>query len=116
MAQAGIGSIRREEEVQVPMVAGSDELSLPGLLGIVTCSMAITLAVREPPPGLDKTTYLLAIAGTFFAGVAGVVAAAVCASNNNPRTRRAAGRKLVRASVGPLAVIIGLSAASLLLW
>ncbi|CAO2209022.1 unnamed protein product [Urochloa humidicola] len=115
MAPAGIGRIRREEEEEVPMDAGA-QLLQAGLLGIVTCAMAVTLAVREPPPGLvDKNAYFLAIAGAFFAGMAGVVAA-VCASNN-PRARRGAGRKLMLyASVGPLAVVIGLSAASLLLW
>ena len=76
--------------------------------------MAIALAVRAPPPGLDKNAaYILAVAGTFFAGVAGVVAA-VCVSNNPPARRRAAGRKLMHASAGALAAAVGLSAASLL--
>ncbi|CAO2204661.1 unnamed protein product [Urochloa humidicola] len=104
---------REEEEEEAPMDAGA-QLLQAGLLGIVTCAMAVTLAVREPPPGVDKNAYFLAVAGAFFAGMAGV-AAAVCASNN-PRSRRAAGRKLMHASFCPLAVVTGLSAASLLLW
>ncbi|RLM91474.1 hypothetical protein C2845_PM08G05390 [Panicum miliaceum] len=83
------------------------------LAGLATTSMAVTLAVREPPPGLDKNTYLLAVAGAFFAGVAEVITAAVCVSNN-PRARCAAGKKLMYASVAPLAAVIGLSVASLL--
>ncbi|CAO2185604.1 unnamed protein product [Urochloa humidicola] len=112
MAPAAIDSIRREEEF--PMDADA-QLRHAGLLGIVTCAMAVTLAVRDTPPGLDKNAYFLAIAGAFFAGVAGILVA-VRASNKNPRARRAAGRKLMRASLCPFAVVIGLSAASFLLW
>ncbi|CAL4958109.1 unnamed protein product [Urochloa decumbens] len=108
MAPARIGSIRREKE-EAPMDAGAAELSLAGLLGIVTCAMAITLAVRDPPPGLDKNAYLFVLTGAFFAAVAGIIA--VFRASNNPRARRA-----VRASVGALAVVVGLSAATLLLW
>ncbi|CAO2174590.1 unnamed protein product [Urochloa humidicola] len=112
-----MGSIGREEELELPMDAGAaDELRQAGVLGIVTCAMAFSLAVpvRDPPPGLDKNAYFLAISGAFFAGVAEVITS-VFISNNNSRGRRAAGRKLIMyASVGSLTVIIGLSAASLL--
>ncbi|CAO2193619.1 unnamed protein product [Urochloa humidicola] len=96
------------------MDAGAaNELRHASLLGIVTCAMAVTLAVRDPPPGLDKNAYFLAIAGAFFAGIVEVITA-VFISNNNPRGRRATGRKLMYAFLGPLAVAVGLSVASLL--
>ncbi|RLM93782.1 uncharacterized protein C2845_PM08G05410 [Panicum miliaceum] len=108
-----MGSIRQPRQQEEDPNDGGAELGRAGLLGVVTCSMTITLAVREPPPGLDKNAYILAVAGAFFAGVAGVVAA-VCLPNN-PRVRRAAGRKLImHASAEALAVAVGLSAASLL--
>ncbi|CAL4951458.1 unnamed protein product [Urochloa decumbens] len=111
MEPAVMDIIRREK---APMDAGPHQLRQAGLLGIVTCAMAVALAVRDPPPGLDKNAYFLAVAGAFFAGVAGILAAVRRAANNNPRARRAAGRKLMFASVGPFAVAVGLSAASLL--
>ncbi|CAO2193616.1 unnamed protein product [Urochloa humidicola] len=111
MEQAVIESIRREE-VEVRTDDGA-ELSQAGLLGIATCAMAITLAVRQPPPGLNTNAYVLALTGAFFAAVAGVFA--TVRASNNPRARRIAGRKLMRVSVvGPLAVVVGLSAASIL--
>ncbi|CAL4965179.1 unnamed protein product [Urochloa decumbens] len=120
-AAAVIGSsIRREEEEEAPMDAGA-QLRQAGLLGIVTCATAITLAVRDLPPGLDKNAYFLAVAGAFFAGVAGILAAAARASNNpRPRGRRAAGRKqlIMYASLCPplaVVIVIGLSAVSFLL-
>ncbi|OEL20303.1 hypothetical protein BAE44_0018680 [Dichanthelium oligosanthes] len=84
------------------------------LVGLSTSSMAITLSVREPPPGIDKNAYLLALAGAFFAGVADVITAVRI--SNNPHARRAAGAgtKLMYASIAPLAVVVGLSLASLL--
>ncbi|KAF8662893.1 hypothetical protein HU200_055475 [Digitaria exilis] len=97
------------------MDAGADKLHQAGLLGIVTSSMAVTLAVRDPPAGLNTNAYYLALTGAFFGGVAGITAAA-CLSNN-PRARTSAGRKLMWASVvGSLAVVVGLSAAASLLW
>ncbi|CAL4951483.1 unnamed protein product [Urochloa decumbens] len=90
-----------------------------GLVGLATASVAISaLAVRDPPPGIDRNAYFLALTGAFFAGVAEViVAVSVSSSTNNPGVHRAAGRKLMYyASVAPLAVAVAvaLSAASLL--
>jgi hypothetical protein len=48
-----------------------------GLIGLAAASTAITMAVCEPPPGLNKTTYLLTLSGVFFAGVT-QVSASVC--------------------------------------
>ncbi|CAO2204654.1 unnamed protein product [Urochloa humidicola] len=87
-----------------------------GLVGLATASVAISAlaAVRDPPPGIDKNAYFLALTGAFFAGVAEVIAA-VSVSTSNTNNRRAAGRKLLMyASAAPLAVAVGLSAASLL--
>ncbi|CAO2185602.1 unnamed protein product [Urochloa humidicola] len=110
MEPAVMDMIRREEE-EAPMDAAA-QLRQAGLLGILTCAMAVTLAMRDPPPGLDKNAYFLAIAGAFFAGVAEVITA-VFISNNSPPARRGAGRKLIMyASV----VVVGLLAASLFLW
>jgi hypothetical protein len=94
------------------MHAGDKFSRLAGLLAMITCSMAITLAAHEPPPGLDENAYLLTLTWAFFAGAAGNVAT-VCVSDN-PHTCRAAGRKLVLAALGPLTVVVGLTAASLL--
>ncbi|CAO2204650.1 unnamed protein product [Urochloa humidicola] len=84
--------------------------------GLLTASMAIILAVRQqPPPGLDKSAYFLALLLIFIAGMAGVMAA-VQAVPGDPRGRRAAGSsKLVYySSVVALAVAVSLSVASLL--
>ena len=68
----------------------------------------------ELPPavGLHSNAYSIALSGAFLAGMAGVLAAVWVSSN--PSARRAAGRKLTYASVGPLAVVAGLLLASLL--
>ncbi|RCV24621.1 hypothetical protein SETIT_5G100500v2 [Setaria italica] len=82
-----------------------------GLLGLAAASTAITMAVREPPPGLNKTAYLLALSGAFFAGVT-QVSASVWASDGPVGRRHGAGRKkIVYAS---LVVSAGLAVASLL--
>ncbi|KAL6626730.1 hypothetical protein ACP70R_030456 [Stipagrostis hirtigluma subsp. patula] len=103
----GMGSTWQEEEEH-----GGAVLCQGGLVGLATASMAVTLAVREPPPGLERNAYFVAVAGSFFAGVAEVVTAIWL--SNNLRGRHGAGRKLMHASIGPLAVAVGLSAASLL--
>ncbi|KAL6626735.1 hypothetical protein ACP70R_030461 [Stipagrostis hirtigluma subsp. patula] len=82
--------------------------------GLCAAAMAITLAVLEPSPGLDNNTYYIALAGAFFAGVAGVIAAVWVA--DDPAGRHLAGRRLVYASIVPLAVAAGLSVASVLGW
>lgn len=62
--------------------------------------MAVTLA--------STNAYYLALTGAFFGGT-------VFARNNIPRVRRVAGRKqLMCAAVGSLALVLGLSVASLL--
>lgn len=81
-----------------------------GLLGLAAVSTAITMAVCQPPPGLNRTAYLLSVSGLFFAGVAQVVLASVQAPGGHPH---AAGRKLVYAA--PVAVAAGLTVASVLL-
>jgi len=45
-----------------------------GLLGLAAASTAITLAVSEPPPWLDRDAYFVAISGLFFAGITQVAA------------------------------------------
>ncbi|CAO2161043.1 unnamed protein product [Urochloa humidicola] len=40
-----------------------------GLLGLAAASTAITLAVTEPPPWLNRNAYFLALSGAFFAGM-----------------------------------------------
>nr|TKW13398.1 hypothetical protein SEVIR_5G098500v2 [Setaria viridis] len=45
-----------------------------GRLGLFVASVAITWAVIEPPPWLDKNAYFLALSGAFFAGMAHVTA------------------------------------------
>ncbi|KAL6626733.1 hypothetical protein ACP70R_030459 [Stipagrostis hirtigluma subsp. patula] len=106
-----LGSSRKEAEVDGTAATASAAMG-GGLVGLATASMAVTLAAREPPPGLDKTAYFLALAGAFYAGVAEVVTAVWVW--NDPRGRRGAGRKMMYASAGPLAVAVGLSVASLL--
>ncbi|CAL4958126.1 unnamed protein product [Urochloa decumbens] len=119
----GLGSTRWDEEAAAASTAASKLHQAPGcfeassaLFGLVASSMAITLAVRQPPPGLDENAYYLTVSGGFFAGLAQAITAVVCVSNNNPRARRSAGTKLVyAASVAPLVVVVVLSVASLLL-
>ncbi|CAO2204648.1 unnamed protein product [Urochloa humidicola] len=100
--------------------AGPSKLDHGGLLSLATVSMAINLAACEPPaaPGLDKNAYFLALLGIFLAGVAHVFAA-VCASDDDPRSRaggvRGAWTKIKHASVVTLFVVAaGLSVASFL--
>ncbi|CAL4965216.1 unnamed protein product [Urochloa decumbens] len=87
--------------------------------GLLTASMAIALAVREPPPGLDEDAYFLALSLVFIAGVAGIMAAVSWVPKTTPAGRggrRYAGSKLVYdCSVAALAVAASLSLASLLL-
>ncbi|KAL6626727.1 hypothetical protein ACP70R_030453 [Stipagrostis hirtigluma subsp. patula] len=108
---AQLGSSRKEAEDDGTAAAASAAM-VGGLVGLATTSMAVVLAARQPPPRLDKTAYFLALAGAFYAGVAEVVTAVWV--SNDPRGRRGVGRKLMYASVGPLAVAVGLSVASLL--
>ncbi|CAO2185609.1 unnamed protein product [Urochloa humidicola] len=100
----GTGSSRREAEV----IGGEPKLHLAtferGLIGLAATSTAVTMAVREPPLGLDKTTYSLALSGAFFAGVIQVTASVWAAGG-------AGMNKLVYAS---LVAAAGLAAASLL--
>ncbi|KAL6626729.1 hypothetical protein ACP70R_030455 [Stipagrostis hirtigluma subsp. patula] len=83
--------------------------------GLALASMAITLAVREPPAGLDKTTYFLMLLGAFLAGVI-QVAASVGVADDDPRGHYAAGRKklLHYASIASLIASVSLSMASLI--
>jgi hypothetical protein len=37
-----------------------------GLLGLAAASAAITMAVSEPPPWLDRNAYFVALSGAFF--------------------------------------------------
>ena len=78
------------------------------VLGLFTASVAITLAVREPlPAGVLKNVYLLALSVAFFAGVAGVIMAAVCIewpTTPTAGSRRATGRKLVYSAAAAVAV------------
>jgi hypothetical protein len=43
--------------------------------GLLTAFTAIALAVRGPPPVIDKNAYFLSLSAAFFARVAGVMAA-----------------------------------------
>ncbi|KAL6847893.1 hypothetical protein ACP4OV_022021 [Aristida adscensionis] len=83
--------------------------SARALLGLAAASTATAMAMSDPPEGFDKTSYLLAVSGVFFAGV-NLVAASVSATNG-------AGRNLLHAAA--LAVVVaaaaGLALASLLM-
>ncbi|KAL6626717.1 hypothetical protein ACP70R_030443 [Stipagrostis hirtigluma subsp. patula] len=110
---AAPGSTRRGEEAHgggAPQLRQADFEG--GVVGLVAASAAITLAVTEPPPWLNREAYFLALSGVFFAGVT-QVAASVWAADGR---RGAAGRKLVYASlVVPLVVAGGLALAPLLM-
>ncbi|RLM93505.1 uncharacterized protein C2845_PM08G05400 [Panicum miliaceum] len=79
-----------------------------GLLGLAAASTAITLAVIEPPPWLDRNAYSVALSGLFFAGMTQVVVADSAAAGGG-----VAGRKLV--TYASLVVAAGLAAAASLL-
>ncbi|CAL4951473.1 unnamed protein product [Urochloa decumbens] len=82
-----------------------------GLLGLGAASTAITLAVIEPPPCLDKNGYFLVLSGLFFAGMTQVAASVGTAAAG--RRHVAGTTKLVVCA--SLVVAAGLTAASLLL-
>nr|TKW13410.1 hypothetical protein SEVIR_5G099350v2 [Setaria viridis] len=86
------------------------------VLGLLTACTAIALAVSGPPPGLDKHAYFLALSAAFFAGVAGVMSAVWVSDDPSGRRAAASSRLVVYSSVAALAVAVGLSVASLLLW
>ncbi|CAL4958101.1 unnamed protein product [Urochloa decumbens] len=82
-----------------------------GLLGLGAASTAITLAVIEPPPCLDKNAYFLVLSCLFFAGMTQVAASVGAAAGG---CRHVAGTtKLVMCA--SLVVAAGVTAASLLL-
>ncbi|RCV24620.1 hypothetical protein SETIT_5G100400v2 [Setaria italica] len=86
-----------------------------GLAGLATASSAITAAMSKPPPALQGTNgsyYLLALSGLFYAGIAELGGAVWVMAD--PRARAAVGRRLVYASLAPLAAAAGLAAATLL--
>ncbi|KAF8705015.1 hypothetical protein HU200_031270 [Digitaria exilis] len=69
-------------------------------------------SVCRPPPGLNKTTYLISASGMFFTGVTQVVVASVRAPGGRAHP---AGTKLAYAClVSPVAVAACLTMASLL--
>ncbi|CAL4958128.1 unnamed protein product [Urochloa decumbens] len=93
------------------------------LVGLATMSLAIDIALAMsdddlPPAGLHSrgAFYSIALTGAFLAGTAGLLAA-VWVSNNpccaSCARRRAVGRNLVCASIGSLAIVVGLFVASL---
>ncbi|KAL6626734.1 hypothetical protein ACP70R_030460 [Stipagrostis hirtigluma subsp. patula] len=89
-----------------------------GLAGLATCSAAITcLVVSKPSPpvlkGNDAYYYFLALSGLFYAGVA-ELGAAVWVLTDPRGGRIAAGKKLLCASLAPLAAAAALSATALL--
>ncbi|OEL16970.1 hypothetical protein BAE44_0022011 [Dichanthelium oligosanthes] len=110
---------KREAEEAADGGGASELLHHDALLvvGLTTASMAIALvAGAPPPPGLDRSAYFLALSWLFLAGVAELYAAAWI--SGDPRGRRAAGRKLVYASIAPLltaVVICSLAATTILL-
>ncbi|KAL6847896.1 hypothetical protein ACP4OV_022024 [Aristida adscensionis] len=114
---AALGATRREEEAGgIAEHRGTMALGRDLLLGVAAASTAMALAaVTDPPLGMiDRTSYLLALSGVFFAGV-NQVAVAVWAGPDPSGRRIAAGRKLVRASLlAPLTIAAGMKLASLL--
>jgi hypothetical protein len=65
-----------------------------GLLGLAAASVAVTMAVSEPPPGLDGNAYFVALpaaAGVFFAGMNQVLASVWSARGDD--RRHVAGRR-----------------------
>ncbi|GJN05825.1 hypothetical protein PR202_ga23493 [Eleusine coracana subsp. coracana] len=103
-----LGGIRRGEKKDDG--AAASKLRQNGLIGLAAASLAITLLVCKPPPGLSKNVYFLTISVAFFAGVTEVFAA-VWAMNDGRRSQ-AAGRKLVYcASLVSLVAAIGVSLA-----
>ncbi|CAL4958134.1 unnamed protein product [Urochloa decumbens] len=109
---------RRLQAAPAEAAVGAKTPTARWVPGLLAASMAIALAVRETPPGLDKDAYFLALSLVFIAGVAGIMAA-VWVAKTTPAGRgghRYAGSKLVYdSSVAALAVAASLSLASLLL-
>ncbi|KAK3163870.1 hypothetical protein QOZ80_1AG0009460 [Eleusine coracana subsp. coracana] len=89
-----------------------------GLIGLATASIAVTLVVSEPPPGLDNLIYFLFLWGVLLAGVI-QVGTSVWLADDVARNRRAAWSKkkvVIYASAVQLVVALLLSVASLLSW
>ena len=83
--------------------------------GLATASLAINLAATRGPPscfGDSAWYYHLALVGSFLSGVAQVAAAVWVA--DDPRGRHAIGKKIVYASIAPLAIAVSLTGAALL--
>jgi hypothetical protein len=83
--------------------------------GLATASLAINLAATRGPPscfGDSAWYYHLALVGSFLSGVAQVGAAVWVA--DDPRGRHAIGKKIVYASIAPLAIAVSLTGAALL--
>ncbi|KAL6626726.1 hypothetical protein ACP70R_030452 [Stipagrostis hirtigluma subsp. patula] len=105
------GGTWRQEEAD-GSVAAAEHLEVAferGLLGLAAASTAMTLVVFDPPQGIDKTTYCLALSGAFFAGVNQVVA-----SVWGPGRRRRRQSAVCASLLAPLVVAAGLTVASLL--
>lgn len=99
---------RREEEAAPPAALEG------GVVSLATASAAMNLALYgEPPAGIRPDAYFLAVSGCFFTGVAQLGAAVWALSG--PRGRHGTGRKLLYASLGPLAAAAGLTVATSLL-
>ncbi|CAL4965209.1 unnamed protein product [Urochloa decumbens] len=104
--------VARQDERPAAAVSRSSLPAMIGLAGLVTASTALTtLAVSDTPPGLEagSPSYYLALSGVFYAGVAELGAAVWWMSDPACSRRIAAGRKLLYASLVPLAAAGGLA-------
>jgi hypothetical protein len=108
----GTGSNAREGEAAggAPKLHHHQAAFGCGLLGLAAASTAITMAVSEPPPWLDRNTYFVALSGAFFAGTTLVI---VSVSAVGGRRDGAGRKKLVM--YASLVVAASLTAAWLLL-
>ncbi|CAL4958129.1 unnamed protein product [Urochloa decumbens] len=110
-----MGHLARQER-PAAAVSRSSLPAMIGLAGLGTASTALTLAVYGTPPGPEgNTSYYLALSAVFYAGVAEIGAAVWWMSDPTCSRRIAAGRKLLYASLVPLAAAGGgLAVATLL--
>ncbi|XP_006645495.1 uncharacterized protein LOC102714971 [Oryza brachyantha] len=95
--------------------AASNIPTVLGALGLITASLIVNLVAAAYDPLLafgNGIYYLLALVGSFLAGMAQVGAAVWVA--DDPRGRRDAGDKFIYASIAPFLVAVGLTGAALL--
>jgi hypothetical protein len=98
---------RRQQQTPEAVVGTAKKSSTIWVLGLLTASTAITVAVCVPPRALHKNAYFLAISCFFFAGVGGIMSAVCMVAVTHLRYRDTTGRKVMHVLLAQLASVVG---------